>query len=199
MAKIQILIADDHVLMRETLVEYLERDDPSFDITEADNLAEVHMLLEQKKFNLIILDWHMRGFGDLNILQNLIAQYPEQKIVIMSGVADQNQIKKMHDLCIQGFIPKTVSGKEFIMIIKEVLAGDIHLSNKPTSDKVFPDEAILTDRQVEVLDHIKKGLSNKKIAHALDISEVTVKLHVNQILEKFKCHSRTELMAKWIA
>lgn len=194
----RVLLADDHILFRETLAEYLERDkELFFNIDEAGDLDTAFNHLSHMSYDLVILDWHMPGLGKIEILESLLAHFPNQKFIIVSGTVSDAVIKKINALNIFAFLPKTLSGREFLSYVKDVLAGEVITHHGPSFIQE-PAHDNLTAREKEVLVYLKQGLSNKEIARDLNVSEVTVKKHVNHILQKYNCHTRTALLAQWI-
>ncbi len=196
---IRLLLADDHVLFRETIVEYLERDTSmTFHVDQVGDLNAVKDSLGQQTYDAIILDWNMRGLGNMGILESMLASYPAQKFIVISGVTDADTIQKIHQTTIAGFFPKTMSGKDFVAAIKQIIGGDVIKRSEPAYDIDEIDDAILTEREKAVLKHILQGKPNKEIATDFEVSNATIKKHVGHILEKYECSSRAELMAKWI-
>lgn len=192
-----ILLADDHVLFRETIAQYLERDaDIRFKVDEVDDMPSAISCLKQKNYDIVILDWHMRGLNNIDNLIRIVDDYPLQKFIVISGVVNKDMIEEINATNICGFFSKTIPGKEFVKSIKDILEGDIIKRCDPTHN--MEDNDRLTAREKTVLYHLKKGQSNKDIARELNVSEVTIKKHVKHILQKYDCQTRTELMAKWI-
>ena len=170
-----ILIADDHDLVRDTIAAYLETVD-GFNVFTAHDLATA---LEV-----------MSGLDSIDLL------IPATKVALMSGVANRdvaNEAMKRHA---RGFIPKSLSAVSFINAIKFILLGEKYLpfdlvSSAPAG-KNHGDFTNVSAREMQTLEQLCIGLSNKEIARNLDIQEVTVKLHVKNIFSKLGVSNRTQ-------
>lgn len=195
-----ILIADDHDLVRDTIAAYLGQQE-DFHIETVSSLpAAQDLLAGMVPFDLVILDYNMPGMDGLSGLAAVAKEYPHIKVVLMSGIATGEVAQQAMEVGAQGFLPKSATAKSMVNAINFVLAGEQYFpfgfaeasSEKPKSFKG------LSAREMETLGYLCDGASNKEIARALDLAEVTVKLHVKNILAKLKVNNRTQaaLMAK---
>lgn len=197
-----ILIADDHDLVRDTIAAYLETTEEFNVLTASDFRSAMDKMNGKEPIDLLILDYHMPGMNGLEGLEFACKKYPSSKIVLMSGVANRDVAKSAMTLGADGFIPKRLGAKSMVNGIKFVLAGERYFPfdfDGPRAVKgpveIFGD---LSERELQTLEQLCIGLSNKEIARNLGIQEVTVKLHVKNLLSKLRVSNRTQaaLLAK---
>ena len=193
---INILIADDHDLVRDTIAAYLETVDDFNVFTAHDLTSALEVMSGLDSIDLLILDYNMPGMNGLHGLERAYTSYPATKVVLMSGVANRDVANKAMALNARGFIPKSLSAVSFINAIKFILSGERYLpfdlaSSEP-SGKNHDDFTNVSAREMQTLEQLCIGLSNKEIARNLDIQEVTVKLHVKNIFSKLGVTNRTQ-------
>ena len=201
MADARILIVDDHPLFREALRHALGTAKSRLEISEADSLNSLTTkLADDDSCDLVLLDLRMPGVQGLSGLIYLRSQYPNIPVVIVSASEVAGIVQKSLDLGASGFIPKSSGSAVIIEAVKTVLDGGVW--TPPWAQREAPVDpeiaaiarrvASLTAQQIRVLMMLKEGLLNKQIAHALDVSEATVKAHVSAILLKLAVASRTQ-------
>ena len=206
-----LLLADDHTLFRDALIQFLARHRPDITVTPAKDYDEAARLMaEEKDISLAILDLCMPGMNGLEGLSHFRKNWPDIPVAIISGIAEMNDVKDVLDHGAIGFFPKTLSGQALIRAIELTLAGErfnpVDYTPPPPykSDARKPPElphasAIrLTPREQDVLRHLLTGAPNQEIATALGLQEVTIKLHVRGICQKLGAKNRTQaaLIAK---
>ncbi len=214
----KLLIADDHTLFRDALVQYIERAQPESVITLAKDLHEaLDIMTANADHDLVLLDLRMPGMNGLEGLKQMRDLYPDQRIALMSGVAEQGDVDKAFALGAVAYFPKTLSGKALLQALQKVVGGEIFKPidrNNNPMPSYFADEKPqpapyggmaeaqeqlandniynLTPRETDVLSYLIKGESNKNIANALGLQIVTVKLHVRGICRKLGAKNRTQ-------
>ena len=198
----QFLIADDHPLFRAALKGALQNQFNALTVFEADTFeCTLTVLSEQDELDLLLLDLHMPGSGDLYGLIRLREDYPSLPIVVVSGSEDLSVISKVMAYGAMGFIPKSSSPQEICDAIDAVLEGEHWLPEKikhdvaniEHEDKALAQQvASLTPQQYKVLQYLHEGLLNKQIAFELNISEATVKAHITAIFRKLGVYNRTQ-------
>ncbi|MFK7878189.1 response regulator transcription factor [Roseobacter sp.] len=198
----KILIADDHDLVRDTIAAYLEGVE-EFKVKTAANLDDaLDVMRGVDAFDLLILDYHMPGMDGLNGLDLARQTFPATKVVLMSGVANKEVANRAMEKGANGFIPKSLTATSLVNAIKFVLAGERYFPFEFGAAGVTPERvgafATLSEREMQTLEQLCIGLSNKEIARNLGIQEVTVKLHVKNVLAKLNVSNRTQaaLLAK---
>ena len=191
-----ILIADDHDLVRDTIAAYLETVDGFNVFTAQDLNTALEVMSGLDSIDLLILDYNMPGMNGLQGLERACKSYPATKVALMSGVANRdvaNEAMKHHA---RGFIPKSLSAVSFINAIKFILLGERYLpfdlASSAPAGKNHDDFTNVSAREMQTLEQLCIGLSNKEIARNLEIQEVTVKLHVKNIFSKLGVSNRTQ-------
>lgn len=198
----QFLIADDHPLFREALKGALSAKFEDLAVFEsADFDSTLQVLNEQEDLDILLLDLHMPGNGDLYGLIRIREEYPSLPIAVVSGSEDVTIVSKVMGYGAMGFIPKSSSSDDIANAINQILEGDTWLPNE-LKNKVAEIEgedreiaaqvASLTPQQYRVLQYLHEGLLNKQIAYELHISEATVKAHITAIFRKLGVYNRTQ-------
>ncbi|WP_409423726.1 response regulator transcription factor [Pseudoalteromonas sp. RW-H-Ap-1] len=198
----QFLIADDHPLFREALKGALSAKFEGLEVFESSDFdSTLQVLSEQEDLDILLLDLHMPGNGDLYGLIRIREDYPSLPIAVVSGSEDVNIVSKVMGYGAMGFIPKSSSSDDIASAINQILEGDTWLP-KELKNKVAEIEgedreiaaqvASLTPQQYRVLQYLHEGLLNKQIAYELHISEATVKAHITAIFRKLGVYNRTQ-------
>ena len=199
---ITLLVADDHPLYRDALRGALTLSFSDLSLLEAADLMQTVALLEKHKdIDLLLLDLHMPGSGDLFGLSHIRKLCPELPVAVVSGLEEPTIITKVINLGALGFVPKTTGAAQIAQAVTSMLEGDIWLPQGYASDEVELDNefaeladkvASLTPAQYKVLCYMRDGLLNKQIAYNLDIATATVKAHVTAIFKKLQINNRTQ-------
>ncbi|MFC3034195.1 response regulator transcription factor [Pseudoalteromonas fenneropenaei] len=198
----QFLIADDHPLFREALKGALLARIPDLKVFEASDFdSTLTVLAQQEELDLLLLDLHMPGNGDLYGLIRIREDYPSLPIAVVSGSEDLSVVSKVMGYGAMGFIPKASSSDAIASAIGLILDGENwlpeNLKDKVATitgeDKELAQQvASLTPQQYKVLQYLHEGLLNKQIAYELNISEATVKAHITAIFRKLGVYNRTQ-------
>ena len=206
----QFLIADDHSIVTMAL-EMLLKDYDGQDNTvfTANNKDDALALAQEygETADLMILDLSMPGVEGTSLMEAIVAAQPTLKILVMSGLSDQESIIKELQMGAAGFIPKSLDAELLTSAIRFVLAGGVYIPVKlltqaqktglltATPEKSTQEGTVrLTDRQKDVLALLAKGAPIKRICKELDLSEGTVKTHVTAIYRAFGASNRTEAL-----
>lgn len=199
---INVMIADDHLMVREGIKQILELDGDIRVIAEASNGKECIELLDEKKTDILLLDINMPEMNGLKVLQYLKEKNINIKILILTIHNEVEYLIKAADFGVDGYILKdsdsTVLKKAILTIIQgeSFIQPDLRpmlkkrMSERATSLNTL--EESLTKREIEVLKLLAEGLFNKEIAYTLSISEKTVKNHISNIFKKINVSDRTQ-------
>ncbi|MEL7097196.1 MAG: response regulator transcription factor [Pseudomonadota bacterium] len=191
----KILIADDHDLVRDTLSAFMENE-PDLQVTAVANLDEACEAARKTLFDLILLDYSMPGMNGLEGLAKAMEAGDGRPVAIMSGIAPKAVAQDALDAGAIGFLPKTMGAKSLINAVRFMAAGETFVPVKfMTADDPEPQNELakgLSQRELEVLSGLCRGLSNKEIARELDLQEVTIKLHVKTTCRKLDAKNRTQ-------
>lgn len=198
----RLVIADDHPLFREALQDALANHLQDLQIVEADSLeSTLDVLNKDDDIDLLLLDLHMPGSGDLYGLIRIREDFPLLPVAIISGTEDPTVIGRCIGFGALGFIPKSMPSQQIAAAIATILDGDewlpegirMQLQSLSAEDIELADKvAALTPQQYRVLFHVHEGLLNKQIAYQLGITEATVKAHMTAIFRKLDVYSRTQ-------
>jgi DNA-binding NarL/FixJ family response regulator len=201
------VIADDHPFYREAVGLRLQRQFDEADIVEVGKLDDLLALAggAAESIDLVLLDLRMPGMRSAQTVEEVVEAFPDAAVVLVSGMAGFEDIKCAVDAGARGFLPKTLSSDLFAGAIAMVLAGGTFLPVEilqRNGARSAPDVAAdgsgleltakLTPRQQQVLVQLASGATNKEIGRNLDIAEVTVKLHIRQILRRINARNRAE-------
>ena len=195
-----IVIADDHPLLRSAIRQVISDGIPDVELFEASTLDETETLLcTDNQVDLLLLDIHMPGMHGLTGLCFLRAEFPSVPIAIISASTDPRLIRQAIAHGAAGYILKSSPVSEIREAINLLLLGEYWvpaLENNKECELEDNDRAVrlssLTPQQFRVLRMVSEGRLNKQIAYQLSISEATVKSHVSAILQKLEVNSRTQ-------
>ena len=201
----QILIADDHALFRESLRSLLEARDMEI-VGEAENGRQAVEMAWKHKPDVVLMDLMMPEMDGLEATKHLSAELPELKVVILTASDDDSNLFEAIKAGAKGYLLKDLQSDEFFSLLEGVDRGEPALTpvlarklldefaRAKGTESYSPDA--LTDREQEVLELMVKGVTtNRKLAGTLGISENTVKFHVRNILDKLHLHNRAQVVA----
>lgn len=192
----RVLIADDHDLLRDTLVLFLEGQGGIKTSTAADLDQACKLIEAEDPFDLILLDLNMPGMNGLAGLKRAMAMRNGQRVALMSGAATRQIAEQALEAGAAGFVPKTLPAKSMINAVKFMAMGeqyapiDFMTAADPEVDHPLAEK--LSPRELQVLKGLTEGKSNKEIARDLDITEPTVKLHMKTLYRKLEVANRTQ-------
>jgi len=198
MSAIRLVLADDHALVRAGIRALVERM-PDIEVAgEAKNGREALDLIKLEAPNLILLDICMAELGGLEALPRIVKDFPEVKVLILSGHANEEYVLQALRRGAAGYMLKEAAAEELELAIKAIAQGKTYLSPsisrtvvesylQRTTGEDGPVEP-LTPRQREILQMIAEGKNTKQIASILEISIKTVEAHRLQLMARLKIH-----------
>jgi len=204
MEQITILLAEDHVVVRESIRQSLERE-PNFRVVgEASNGEEAVRMARQLKPDVIIMDISMPKLNGIDATKQIKTFWPSARILILTAYDYEQYIFPLLEAGAAGYLLKDVSSRELVTAIQSVHKGDVVLhpavarkvlwrfqhARSERAEKEAPD--LLTEREVAVLNMVAKGMSNSAIAEDLNLSVRTIESHLGTIFNKLGVGSRTE-------
>ena len=192
----KVLIADDHDLLRDTLVMFLEGQD-GMETSSAGTLEDAAKIIEaEDHFDLVLLDYNMPGMNGLEGLRKVLAMDGCERVALISGEASKQIAEDALEAGAAGFVPKSLPAKSLVNAVKFMAMGEQYAPlDFMTAEEEAPKNALadkLTSRELQVLEGLTQGKSNKEIARDLDITEPTVKLHVKTLYRKVGASNRTQ-------
>lgn len=190
-----VLIVDDHPLMRRGLKQLLELSNEFTVINEASNGNEAITLASKLLPDLILLDLNMKGLSGLDTLKALRDEGIASRIIIITVSDNRNDVYALIDAGADGYLLKDSEPEELLRQIRLAVQGksvfsDIVIEYLASRSDLIDPFAELTERELDVLQEVARGMSNKQIASQLHISEETVKVHIRNLLRKLNVRSR---------
>lgn len=209
---VRLLIVDDHPVFRQGLIDVLETDESMSVVGEAaDGEVAIEMAHEVRP-DVILMDINLPTINGLQVTRKIKNQSPDLKVIMITGYDDAEQVFHAIRAGASAYCPKDITPEELIRIIYTVKDGNYYVDGKTMdydelmswveqkvgrfagplvseSDELF---VPLSPREMEILEHVTRGLSNKEIAYKLGISHQTVKNHMTAILRKLRVDDRTQ-------
>lgn len=203
MAKITVLIVDDHMLIRETWSFLLGRNENFEVIAEVGDGQKAIDIARDKRPNIVLLDINMTPLNGFEVLRMIRKQSPGSKVIAVSMHSQPAYAKKMLRMGAKGYVTKNSPRQEMLDAIMEVNNGSVYICQEVKnilSDQMLNEEDNsaglnqLSEREIEVINQIRDGLSSKEIADKLAISIKTVEVHRHNILKKLKVKNTASLI-----
>lgn len=203
MKKISIIIIDDHALIREAWSMILADEKYEVVLTTGDGELAIKAI-QEKKPDLVLLDINMSPLNGFEILEMIRGSSPKTKVIGVSAHSQPVYARKMMRAGAQGYITKNSTRVEFLQGIHEVLAGRKYICTEVKNlltDNILDEsgnEVIqlneLTEKELEIIQYIKQGLSSKEIAAKMNIVKKTVEVHRHRIFRKLKVKNVVSLV-----
>jgi two-component system NarL family response regulator len=192
-AKLRLVLADDHSVLREGLALILDALPDMTVVAQASTGEEALHLCGEHEPDVLILDLQMPGEGGVNTVKRLLKKRPEAKILILTAYdIDEDIYRSMHAGA-SGYVLKDTPREELIGAIRTIASGQRYVgrtTGAKLASRIGAPE--LTVRELSVLECVAAAHANKEIADKLSISEGTVKSHVNSVMQKLGALSRTD-------
>ena len=200
----RILIADDHAVVRAGYRQFLEADSAITEIGECDSGSAALDALRRQKWDLLLMDIHMPDRSGIDILRHVVSGYPEVRVLIMSGLPEEQYARNVLRAGARGYLPKDGSAEEFMKAIRLVLSGRRYVSATLAEQmagelsekaKDVPLHAQLSEREFQIFCKIAGGATVSSIATELSLSVKTVSTYRTRVLEKMQFTSNADLTA----
>jgi DNA-binding NarL/FixJ family response regulator len=207
----KILLVDDHALFRVGMRQILEREADIDIVGEAEDARDAFTLAVELSPDIVLLDLSLPAPGGIETTQRIKREVPSAGIIALAVAEDEDQLFDAIKAGAAAFVLKDVNPDDLITIIRRVRSGEYLINDKVFArpavasrvlkefrelavygQEAAPIFAPLSPREVEILDNIAKGMTNKQVAYALTISEQTVKNHMSSILRKLSVNDRTQ-------
>jgi NarL family two-component system response regulator YdfI len=204
MEQIKVLVVDDHPIVREGLKLIFETEEEIEIEDEATNGEEALNLIQQKTYDLILLDIRMPVMDGLEFLQEKVKLGNDIGVVVLTTADDKETIKKAMNFEVKSFLLKDAARDEMIQTVLATAKGETLLSSEikkilleenKKDELKQTNESELTEKEMIVLNKIVKGAASKEIAIDMGITERTVKAHLTNIYRKLEVNSRAEAVA----
>lgn len=195
MNKYRVLVVDDQIMSRQLFESVINGADDFIlanSISTA-NLADIYCARED--IDLVIMDIVMKsGPNGLEMAEKIKSTYPRTKILMVTSVPDASLIEKARRIGVESFWYKEVQDEPLLNVMRKTMQGEnVYPDSTPVIKLGLANSSDFTDREIEVLRMLVRGYSDKEIAVELDMSYHTVRFHMNSLLTKTGCTSRTDL------
>jgi DNA-binding NarL/FixJ family response regulator len=194
--KISVLLVDDHSLVRRGFRRILE-DEPDIEVTgEAADGTEAVQLAQKLQPQVVVMDCAMPKMNGLDATRKILEKQPQTLVLMLSMHPEETLVRQALDAGARGYVLKNAVDLELGVAIRRVVAGETVLDSqlpRPAALKGERDEH-LTPRELEILQMIVDGKSNKEIATVLDLSANTVAVHRANIMDALGIHKTAELV-----
>lgn len=198
---IKVMLADDHILMREGIKKLLEFDGSIEVIEQASDGVECLEKLQKVNPDILLLDINMPRMNGIEVLEELKETRKSLKVLILTVHSEVEYLVKAVDIGANGYILKDTGSAELKQAIESIINNDTYIQpslipalNSRLINRDVDKEKLesLTKREVEILSQVASGMFNKEIAANLNISERTVKNHISNIFKKIDVSDRTQ-------
>jgi DNA-binding NarL/FixJ family response regulator len=191
-APLRIMIVDDHPMVREGLAGILERQEMVIVGVAATGRQAIEMFAQYLP-DILLLDLRLPDQSGIKVMRKILTEHPHAKIIFLSSSQGDASIFDAISNGASGYLVKGIDGVTLGESIRRVWAGG-HCLSPEAAEKLSQHVASkkLSEREIEVLQLISKGNSNKEIARLLFVTEDTIKMHVKKILAKLPANDRTQ-------
>jgi two-component system NarL family response regulator len=190
---VRVLIVDDHPVVRAGLTSLLRRQTGVKLAGSAHSGEEAISVLERCSVDLILLDLRMPSVNGIDLLNLLKSRDSSPRVIILSSYEFEDEIYRAVKAGARGYLSKNAPREEIIAAIEVVIAGGTYFPERMLEWIQNRDaRTCLSTREIEILEMVSRGLTNKEIAGALQISHYTVRNHINHITAKLQVSDRTE-------
>jgi DNA-binding NarL/FixJ family response regulator len=194
--KITVLLADDHALVRRGFRRMLE-DDPGISVVgEASDGLEAVRLAKELKPRVIVMDCAMPELNGIEATRKILETYPEAGILMLSMHSEETLVRQALQAGARGYVLKNAMDLDLVGVVKSIAEGMTVLDRQVSRRDALKGErgGALTPRELQVLQHVVAGKSNKEIASALNLSVNTVAVHRANIMDTLGIHKTAELV-----
>jgi two-component system, NarL family, nitrate/nitrite response regulator NarL len=200
MARVKLLIVDDHPLFRDGLAALLRQSDPETLVVPASSTEEALRIVDEQIVDAVFMDLMMPGLSGEAAIREFVRRHPQLPVIVLSGSESPHDVRRVINAGASGYIPKSATAQTVVSALRLVLSGNIYIppllvsaarvaelggSNQRSLSR-------LTERQVDVLRYLRDGLTNKEISAHLGIAEKTVKVHIAAIFKTLNVVNRTQ-------
>ena len=199
----RVLIADDHAVTRAGYKQFLEADPSITEVGEAASGTETLDALRRQKWDLLLMDIHMPDRSGLDILKNVISGFPDLRVLMMSGLPEEQYARNVLRAGASGYLPKDGSPQELLRAVRLVLNGRRYISTALaesmaadldlSGDQTSPLHTTLSTREFQIFCKLAAGMAANEIAKELSLSVKTVSTYRARVLEKMGFRTNADI------
>ena len=205
-SSIRLLVVDDHPIFRAGLCEELAGGEEVIEIVgQAEDGQQAYDLVSNLHPDVVLLDCQMRGMTGLEATEKIKSDFPQTKIIIFSATAEIERVRKVLKAGANGYLLKTATTPELRQAIMTVLSGTTVITPSiaviheiPVASEDAANSLGLSKREIQILELVARGVTNKNIGEKLNLSNRTIEVHMHNIFMKLGVSSRTEAVTKAI-
>ncbi len=198
--QIRILIADDHPMFREGIVQSFASEKDFAIIGQASNGKNAIKMAKELLPDVLLLDITMPDQDGITIAKKISAAFPVIQIIMLTASENEDDLMKALKAGARGYVLKGISANELVKVVRTIVAGGTYISPDMANMILFelsqpsqPDPlSELSDREKEILKLVAKGYTNREIGTQIHLSEKTIKHYMTNILQKLHVRSRVE-------
>ena len=192
-SKIRILVAEDHLVARVGVSAIINRQPDMVVVAEATNGRQAVERFRKHVPDVTLLDMRMPLMSGVEAAIAIRGEFPEARLIALTSYGGDEDVRRALAAGVQAYLTKDVLRNELLKTIRTVYAGRTYLPQALAAAlEAHGDAPGLSEREIEVLELVARGLANKQIAYALNIAETTAKNHVKNILHKLGVQDRTQ-------
>jgi DNA-binding NarL/FixJ family response regulator len=191
--EIRLMVVDDHSAFRRGLISVVESEPGLTVVAQTGNGSEAIALYRQFKPDVVLVDLRLPGMSGVEIIMNIRKEFPEARFIVITTYGTDEDVYRAMQAGAKTYLLKDTSDEEILAMIQAVYAGDAQLPNNVASllaERMKRKE--LTQREMEVLELLVKGRSNKEIGDRLGVTEAAVKFRLKGLFLKLGVQDRTE-------
>lgn len=198
-----ILIIDDHQIVRKGLRSLLQSDSNHFVVEEAQTLNEAIGIISSFDPSVILLDYRLDEIDGAEASRRILVKYPQSRIIILTAFDDYDTVIDCVNSGVMGFLLKTIDSKKIIEAVLAVQNGHTYFDDKVVYQLMcnVKKESIakidLTSFEIKILESVCTGKTNKEIAEELFMAEKTIRNYLSKIFQKLEVKNRTEAAVYW--
>jgi two-component system NarL family response regulator len=192
-SKIRILVAEDHLVARVGVSAIINRQPDMVVVAEATNGRQAVERFRKHLPDITLLDMRMPLMSGGEAAVAIRGEFPDARLIALTSYGGDEDVRRALAAGVQAYLTKEVLRNELLITIRTVYAGRTYLPQALAAAlEARSDTPVLSEREIEVLELVARGLANKQIAYALNIAETTAKNHVKNILHKLGVQDRTQ-------
>jgi DNA-binding NarL/FixJ family response regulator len=198
--RIRVLVANDHPVVREGLAAVIAQEADLLLVAQAENGQRAAALFREHRPDVVVMDLRMPVMDGIEAIGVILTEFPEARILALTTYEGDADIRRALEAGARGYLLKDMLLTEVIAAIRAVRRGD-RVIPIPVADRLaeFTERGDLTERDLEVLRLVARGLSNKEVARAIGRTDETVKVHLKNIFAKLEVVDRTQTVTVALA